>query len=232
MCNYFKAKLKQVRKDLIYMSVKERLIEYLKFKGISKTDFGRSIGVSSAYVTSIRKSIDPEKIQSIALKYPDLNMEWLIAGQGEMLKSSTSTAEQPSKSLSRGVPYYNIDFLGGFDLIFNDSSTVPEYLIDFREFNRATCWCNITGHSMEPEINHGDIIALREIPDLSFIPYGEIYAIVTTTGMRTVKRIGPSSKPDCYSLIPTNKSPEYGIQEIPKSAICRIYEVLGCMKKI
>ncbi len=85
---------------------------------------------------------------------------------------------------------------------------------------------------MEPEINHGDIIALREIPDFSFIPYGEIYAIVTTTGMRTVKRIGPSSNPDCYSLIPTNKSPEYGVQEIPKSVICRMYEVLGCMKKI
>ena len=152
-----------------------------------------------------------------------------------MLKVSEpqrETEERTVKSYTKGVPYYNVDFLGGFDLLFDDSSIVPEYLIDFRDFNRATCWCNITGHSMEPEINHGDIIALREIADFSFIPYGEIYAIVTTTGMRTVKRIGPSSAPDCYSLIPTNKSPEYGIQEIPKASILRLYEVLGCMKKI
>lgn len=43
------------------MTVKERLIAYLDYKKVSKSDFGRSIGVSSAYVTSMRKSIDPEK---------------------------------------------------------------------------------------------------------------------------------------------------------------------------
>lgn len=218
------------------MEGKEIISLVLNDLGIKAPTFAKSIGLKYQRILDIQtgktQKVSTAVADAIIEKYPQYNRSWLVSGQGEMLKSSASTAEQPSKSLSRGVPYYNIDFLGGFDLIFNDSSTVPEYLIDFREFNRATCWCNITGHSMEPEINHGDIIALREIPDLSFIPYGEIYAIVTTTGMRTVKRIGPSSKPDCYSLIPTNKSPEYGIQEIPKSAICRIYEVLGCMKKI
>ena len=62
--------------------------------------------------------------------------------------------------------------------------------------------------------------------------YGEIYAIVTTNEMRTVKRIGPSSNSDNYTLIPTNKSPEYGIQELPKNMILRIFEVMGCMKRL
>lgn len=154
-----------------------------------------------------------------------------ITGGGGRLKNTTSTVGNPSKSLSSGVPYYNVDFMGDFDRIFNDSSMVPEYFIDCPEFNRAICWCNITGHSMEPEINHGDIIALGEISSASFFPYGEIYAIVTRTGMRTVRRIEPSSNPDYYSLVPTNKSPGYMVQEIPKSVIYRIYEVLGCMKK-
>ena len=146
-----------------------------------------------------------------------------------MLKSPSNL---PVKGYNSGVPYYNVDFLGGFDLVINDQTVTPEYLIDFKEYNKATCWCNITGHSMEPEITSGDIIALREIPDFSFLPYGEIYAIITTNGMRTVKRIGPASTPENYSLIPTNKSPEYGIQEIPKNMIYKVYEVLGCMKKL
>lgn len=211
------------------MSVKERLIEYLDFKGISKSDFGRAIGVSSAYVTSIRKSIDDEKVLRILEKYPDLNRDWLLYGEGEMLKTS---APVPVKSLTRGVPYYNVDFLGGFDVILNDQTLTPEFLIDFETYNRATCWCNITGHSMEPEITSGDIIALREVEDFSFLPLGEIYAIVTTNGLRTVKRLGPSADPDKYSLVPANKSPEYGVQEIPKTMIARVYEVLGCMKKL
>ena len=66
-------------------TVKERLIKYLSEKRISKTEFGRKIGVSNAYVSSIRESIAPDKIQSIALNYPDLNIEWLLTGEGPML---------------------------------------------------------------------------------------------------------------------------------------------------
>lgn len=146
-----------------------------------------------------------------------------------MLNGSSSL---PVKSYTTGVPYYNVDFIGGFDLIVNDQTVTPEYLIDFKEYNKATCWCNITGHSMEPEITSGDIIALREVVDPSFLPFGEIYAIITTNNMRTIKRIGPASSPENYSLIPTNKAPEYGIQEIPKNMIYKVYEVLGCMKKL
>ena len=209
------------------MTVKERLIEYLDFKHISKSDFGRTIGVSSAYVSSIRKSIDDEKVLRISEKYSDLNIDWLLYGKGSMLKSDT-----PVKSFTSGVPYYNVDFLGGFDLLPDDQTTRPEYLIDFKAYDRATCWCNISGHSMEPEISSGDIIALREVPDPTFLPFGEVYAIVTTTGMRTVKRIGPGKDAETYALIPANKSPEFGVQEIPKSMVAKVFEVLGCMKKL
>lgn len=157
-----------------------------------------------------------------------------IANESSSMDTTSNEAQSgnnPIKSYSSGVPYYNVDFIGGFDLIINDQTINPEYYIQFKPYDKATCWCNITGHSMEPEISHGDIIALREITDISFLPYGEIYAIVTTNDMRTIKRIGPSADPDNYTLIPTNKSPEYGIQELPKNKILRIFEVMGCMKK-
>ena len=114
----------------------------------------------------------------------------------------------------------------------NDQTTMPEYLIDFKKYNEATCWCNVTGHSMEPEINNGDIIALKRIDDFSFLPLGEVYAIVTKNGMRTIKRIGPSESEDCYSLVPTNKAPEYGVQVLRKDMILAIFQVLGCMKRL
>ena len=176
----------------------------------------------------MRKGLGDNKLNNVLKEFPELNREWLLYGEGSMLKSEGI----PVKSFTQGVPYYNVDFLGGFDLLPDDQTTRPEYLIDFKAYDRATCWCNISGHSMEPEISSGDIIALREVSDPSFLPFGEVYAIVTTTGMRTVKRIGPGKDAETYSLIPANKSPEFGVQEIPKTMIARVFEVLGCMKKL
>ena len=73
-------------------TVKERLTEYLKAKRISKSEFGKVIGVSNAYVSAIRKTISTEKIQSIASSYPDLNIEWLLTGEGEMLKTQSTNS--------------------------------------------------------------------------------------------------------------------------------------------
>ena len=67
-------------------NVKDRLIRYLDAKGISKAEFGRRIGVSGAYITSMRKSIQPDKLKLIAEEFPDLNRDWLLYGEGEMLR--------------------------------------------------------------------------------------------------------------------------------------------------
>ena len=83
-------------------TVKERLIEYLKAKKVSKSEFGRMIGVSSSYVDSIRKSIDKDKLLSIAKKFPDLNQQWLLYGIGEMLISGNPTIVNESGVLING----------------------------------------------------------------------------------------------------------------------------------
>ena len=214
------------------MDIRDRIIQFVDYKGISFNFFEKNIGASKSY-TSNTKDISAKVVSNILRIYPELSPEWVLTGEGSMLKKENAVKSNfPVKSEDKGVPYYNVDFVGGFDLVINDQTTIPEYLIDFPKYNEATCWCNVTGHSMEPEITHGDLIALKKIEDVSFLPYGEIYAIVTKNEMRTIKRIGPSQNKDCYSLIPTNKSPEYGVQELPKEMVRIVFKVLGCMKRL
>lgn len=219
----------------------DRFLQYLEYKGITENKATIECGLAQGLLhqaKSGKSDLGAKTIDKILIKYQDLSREYLLTGEGEMLKpkaNETSIINEkscPVKGYETGVPYYNVDFLGGFDMVLNNQTINPEYLIDFQEYSKATCWCNITGHSMEPEITHGDIIALKEIEDFSFLPYGEIYAIITTTGMRTIKRLGPAKLPGHYALIPTNKAPEYGTQEIPKELIYKVYAVLGCMKKL
>lgn len=68
-------------------TIKERLSAYLQYKGINKSEFGRIIGVSSSYISSMRKSIQPDKAEKIASSFPDLNIAWLMTGEGEMLRA-------------------------------------------------------------------------------------------------------------------------------------------------
>jgi transcriptional regulator with XRE-family HTH domain len=71
------------------MTVKERLIEYIKYKGISIRSFCRTSGLSESYVTSIRSSIQPHKLDMIAEHFPDLNIGWVVTGEGSMIKISS-----------------------------------------------------------------------------------------------------------------------------------------------
>lgn len=68
-------------------NVKERLSEFIKFKKMSVVEFERIIGVSNGYVSSISKSIQPDKLEIISDNNPELNLEWLLIGKGSMLKS-------------------------------------------------------------------------------------------------------------------------------------------------
>lgn len=67
------------------MSVKERLIKFAKSQERSVRAFEHKAGLGYGYVNSIRVSIQPDKIKSIASNYPSLNIDWLLTGDGKML---------------------------------------------------------------------------------------------------------------------------------------------------
>lgn len=210
-------------------SVKQRIIEYLKYKGVGQNRFENSAGISNGYISNLKHAPGAAILQKILNAAPDLNRTWLLTGDGPMLL--TDEAEKDSGaviSYTDGVPYYDEDFLLGFDELVAPSSESPDFLIRMPGYERATLWCNASGRSMEPEISNGDKIALQLIEDFSFLPYGEIYGIITTNGQRTIKRLGRASREGHYRLIPTNK--EYDEQEIPVNKIARVYRVMGIMK--
>ncbi len=65
-----------------------RLFKYLEFKGIKHTRFEKEIGFSNGYLkTQLKRNADfGETILVKVINYcPDLNIKWLLLGDGEML---------------------------------------------------------------------------------------------------------------------------------------------------
>lgn len=71
------------------MTVKERLIEFIKYKDLSFRQFEFHVGLANGYITALKANIGSDKLQMIIEKYPDLNIEWLLSGHGSMLKQNS-----------------------------------------------------------------------------------------------------------------------------------------------
>ncbi|WP_315547276.1 S24 family peptidase [Prevotella koreensis] len=212
------------------MTVKDRIKAYCKEQKTTVSAFEESIGVSNGYVNSISKSIGIDKIVTIIEKYSNMNIEWLLTGKGNMLKGKKpGDAVSPIVSYDpkMGQPYYDVDFLGGFSEVYNSQVSLPAHNIIVPSFDRANLWCNVTGHSMEPRISHGDIIALRPCT-IDDIQYGEMYAVILDT-IRTIKILRKGSSNGFLRYVPIN--PNFDEQEFEISRIINIFEVIGSISK-
>lgn len=208
------------------MSVKERLILYLDYKKVSKSDFGRSIGVSSAYVTSMRKSIDSEKLQSIAKNYPDLNIGWLMTGEGEMLKNESSLP-QPAEDL-HVVPLLPISAQGG---TFNDFVTsikeneCEKVVSPVKGIDMAV---TVSGDSMAPEYPNGCQVLIKRINEEAFIEWGKVYVLDTCNGtvIKEIHKGQNDEEIECFSI---NPDPKFQPFSVKRNDIYGMYRVIMCM---
>jgi transcriptional regulator with XRE-family HTH domain len=84
---------------------KSRVLHFLKIhakKG--QTRFEEYCGLSRSTINNIKDGISTASVYKIAEKYPELNLNWLITGKGEMLKTQVEPqpqAESESVSLLR-----------------------------------------------------------------------------------------------------------------------------------
>lgn len=220
-------------------AIKLRVQKYIEQTGdaMSVRDFLVKAGLSPSFITGIGRGIGRGAKEKIQKTYPLLNVGWLDTGEGSMLKEEKEREEEEYELLPRitedkGRPYYDVDFLGGYGEFADDPASAPvTYMIDYPPYNKeGVFYMNVRGDSMSPEINSGDLVALRPIEAwYDFLLLGKVYAIVTLSGQRTIKRLRRGSDSEHYTLEPIN--PAYESQEIPKTQIERVFEVLGGIRR-
>ena len=88
------------------MDIKSRTYLFVNHKGLTMKKFEELCGLSSGYVSSMRKGFGRGKLDNVLTAFPDLNREWLLYGEGEMLVSETPT-EEKFEEISPVVPAVN-----------------------------------------------------------------------------------------------------------------------------
>ena len=208
--------------------IKERLIEYLDYKGESKSEFGRKVGVSSAYITSIRKSIQPEKVENIALNYPDLNTAWLLTGEGSMLRSGGGSVVAGVEEAYGMIPLLPVAAQGGTLSDFAGSVNEGECERVFSPVAGAELAMPVSGDSMMPEYPPGSQIFIKKINERAFIDWGKVYVLDTCNGT-IIKRLLPPTDGDASKVRCVSINPEYPPFDVAFEDIYGVYRVLVCM---
>lgn len=76
-----------------------RIKKYIDYKGISVRMLEMSVGMSNgSFASQLKnnKTIGVDKLENILRQYQDVNPEWLLTGEGEMLKSYTTPIIAPN----------------------------------------------------------------------------------------------------------------------------------------
>lgn len=67
-----------------------RMLMYIDFKQIKKSEFYRKTKLSNGYLDKV-KELGSDKVESIISIFPDINLEWLLTGRGEMIKKEPTS---------------------------------------------------------------------------------------------------------------------------------------------
>ena len=130
------------------------------------------------------------------------------------------------------VPFYEVDFTGGFTSPEMFSEVKPSFVISSPSFAGADFACVLIGNSMSRRIKNGSVIGLKKIEEWwEYFPTNEIYAVVTKNWLRTVKIVKRSKKEGYIDLIPDPlpeyNNPEYETETIRMDYVVGFYKVIA-----
>ncbi len=215
-----------------------RLKRYLQERQLEQKYVAERVGVAKQYINSIcnGRVMVSKKLAERLQDEIGVSAAWLLTGVGAMYAQQGDDMRDEAAEFVEAIthnpshtarPYFNVDFSASFDFLENDQTTNPDYFVDFPPYRNCDYYCNVYGNSMEPTISSGDIVAMKRVEDFRYLINGKIYAIVTSNGLRTIKRIRDNG--DTFTLVPDNHS--IGEQIIPKSFVTHVFLVMGSIKQ-
>lgn len=214
------------------------------FRNVSKNEsititkleqvIGASKGVLSRAIAN-NSDIQSKWLLKLVENYPRYNPEWLLTGEGSMLKESVAHI----KTKTNLIPLYNdVATIGGVNVLAANVDAVrstTEYIDAGDFFPDASAAIRHYGDSMV-EYPNGSIVVLREVLDQRLLIWGKSYCVETTEG-RITKKINKSTNKEILLGYSSNKDvyPDGNLihqpVEIPKDMIRKMYLVLGSVNK-
>ena len=212
--------------------IKRNISLYLHKKGVSDYEFYKKSGITRG-ILSQPNGISEDNISRFLAYAPDVNVVWLLTGEGEMLKTEHTSGGMPpvahqTDNPKEGIPLIPFSAMAG---ALMGEQTALEYECEryvVPAFSGADFLMQVKGSSMVPTYISGDIVACRRVPmsDL-FFQWNKPYVLDTAQGA-IIKRIKPGSDKQHVLIVSDNK--DYDPFELPCEDIYAVALVIGIIR--
>lgn len=221
--------------------LKERLFYFIEYKGLTVQSFEKTVGLSNGAVSKMGDNTRRSTIDKISNFFCDLNKNWLLTGEGEMLIGEYPTGNDitihkrdTGKKVNVKSEYITyllpMSAMGGSltgfaspSVFLKDCETIisPIENVDFA--------ITVYGDSMSPEYPSGSRILIKKINPNIFIDWGKTYVLDTPNGV-IVKEVHECREKEgyikCHSI---NPDPKFSDFDVPLSEVYGMYRVLMCL---
>lgn len=198
---------------------KQRLLEFIEKFGTSVRSFEEECDLTNGTVGSIKaKGPGAQVVQKISYTHPELNLNWLFTGKGQMVNEGVSD--------KKSLPLIPIEaFAGPGEPNYEDERIQDYYTVT--DFKESDFLLRVKGDSMVPKYNGGDIVACKKIDksSLYFFQWGKVYVIYTLSQGAMIKRIQPSEKDGWIKCVSENV--KYAPFDIPMEDVVSVALVNG-----
>ena len=205
----------------------ERIAIILNYSGLKAPSFAKAIGCKtqqSVYdlMQGKTKSISSDMQNKILSYIPELSRDWLLYGEGEMLKASSEEERTDGKE----IPLLPINAIGGSLGEFSAAVMPHECEMLLAPIKGADMAITIAGDSMFPQYPSGSVVLIKKINEKAFIEWGNVYVLDTVNGT-IIKRVQPGD--DEGYIICESINDFYKPYKVKLSDIMGFYRVLMCM---
>lgn len=213
------------------LTIKERFLQFAEIKGISKVDFYKEIGAAASNFKGVgmKSEIGSDKIVSFLTSYPEVSPEWLLTGNGKMLKQDNDVpVAVKTENMQEGIPLIPLDAMAGF---CSGEMQVMEYECEryvIPAFREAEFLIPVKGSSMYPKYSSGDIVACKKLTlsDI-FFQWNKVYVLDTDQGA-LIKRVRKGKDENHILLVSENE--RYDPFELRIEQIHAIAIVIGVIR--
>ena len=171
----------------------------------------------------------PKAVELLCKKF-GVSAAWMYTGEGPRYLGNIKPAEQ-REELAEEKLFYKADFNNCLDSKGEPISSVSTMPLVFPLAGDVDLWCVNNDGSLVPDIQLGDIIALKKLSTWkTYIPGGFICVVVTSEYkvLRKVSVSQPDEQSICFTQIVDGKPVE---SSIPKDIIIDIFKVVGNFRR-